>query len=216
MSSRRRLLGNVHQELIEEIYLIVVGLGFAFIIRDLVIRDFSSTQFSFVKIVAELVYFGTIYYFLAFDWVAYRLLIEKYPYSIAGDTSRFPQGRFFTDATHLIIMAVLIFLALRPLDLLRLLAASALFAAWHLAIVLWHIFARLEYGANYTVTWRSHAGMVLLYLALGLIMVFLHGIIPEPYDILALVALLSIIVVTYAMIRKQKLIQQLSPEPSFG
>lgn len=199
-------------ELVKRMYVVILGLGFSFIIRDLLLADYGP-----VVAAAKLLYFLGLYYFLSYDWMAYTVLVDAYPYSVGERAGLAPQGRFYADLTHLLIKAGLIFLALQTLDAVTLAGASLLFAGWHVTIVLWHLFAHLEYD-TYDVTWRSHSRMIGLYLALAAGMLALADAAASPSGRLLLVLLLMLVVVLYATSRKRTLIAQLTraSEPDCG
>ena len=189
---------------IKNIYLIVLGLGFSFIIRDLVVR-FETP----VVTVTTVVYFLALYYFLSYDWIAYSALINEYPYEVAEHSDLFYQGRFYIDMTHLLFKTVLIFLPLRPYNRVTLAAIPGLFAAWHATVVVWHEFGRREYPDGYDVPSRSHALMVFPFVGLSGGVWFLFARFPGQYTALVLVLVLSSVILYYTTFRKRTIIRKL-------
>jgi hypothetical protein len=188
-------------------YVVVLGLGFTFIVRDFLLTDYGPFTTA-----AKLLYFIGLYYFLSYDWIAYALLIESYPYSLTETTDLVAQGRFYADLTHLLLKAGLIFLALQTLDAVTLAVAALLFAGWHLAIVFWHMLARVEYD-TYPVSWLSHGVMIIFYLVFAVLMVAFDDFVISAFDRLLSVLVLIGFAVGYATYRKRELLSQLESEP---
>lgn len=67
------------EELMKGVYLLVLGLGFTFVVRDLL-----ASLGTPVRAAAELLYFLALYYFLTYDWIAYCALIASFPTRSAG------------------------------------------------------------------------------------------------------------------------------------
>jgi len=187
-------------------YVVVLGLGFTFIVRDLLLTDYSH-----FTAVTKLLYFVGLYYFLSYDWIAYTLLITAYPYSITESTGLVYQARFYADLTHLLLKAGLIFLALQTLDAATLAVAALLFAGWHVAIVFWHLLARVEYD-TYRVSWLSHGVMLVCYLAFATLLVAFDGFVSSAVDRFLSVLVLVGFAVGYATYRKRELLSQLRSE----
>lgn len=191
-------------------YLIILSLGFTFIVRDLILTGYEHFDFA-----AKLLYFLGLYYFLSYDWIAYTLLVDEYPYSMTEDLDFRYQGRFYTDLTHLLFKSGLIFLALRTLDFVTLAFASVLFALWHAAIVGWHLFAQYEYDQyEDEVDWEIHLVMVPLYLVLSVWILVFGNDIARQFDDLVLVIILMIFVVWFSTYRKRDLIEQFREDHS--
>jgi hypothetical protein len=210
MPPRTSIIDDNSTKLIKDMYLIILGLGFTFIVQDLMLTGYGLYDF-----VTKLIYFLGLYYFLSYDWIAYTLIINRYPYSMTESLKLRYQGRFYADLSHLLIKSGLIFLALRTLDYVTLAFASGLFALWHIAIVGWHLFAQYEYDQyKDEVNWEIHWVMFPLYLLLGSGILILGNAIALRSNSIALVVILMVIVVGFSTYRKRDLIEQLRGEHS--
>jgi len=204
-TSREKQLSKVLEQYVKEIYILILGLGFALFVSTFTANAFAGGAFN----LSALVYFGSLYFFLTYDWIAYNLLMEKFPYRLAYGLSSF--GRFYADLTALLIKTFLIYLSTQEVNFIHTIAGTLLFALWHLTIICWHRFAQREYTVSRTI-WQSHLFMVFTYLWFAEILFLSHSrspFLPAQLRIQIWLLILCGIIVIHAAWRKVYLLNGL-------
>jgi hypothetical protein len=97
----------------QEIYIVVLGLGFGFFAQNFVGDLFepgTSTLWKYIMSqLMGLIFFISLYYFFAYDWIAYNILLRRFPYTITGNL--LSMGRCYADLVALLVKASLISIA---------------------------------------------------------------------------------------------------------
>ncbi len=201
-------VSSVHQSYVKEIYILVLGLGFAVFAMQFITSLVDKQTFKAL----QLVYFSTIYYFMAYEWVAYALLTAKYPYKISARAAS--QGRFYADLAALVLKAGLIFVAAEVDTIFHLLFVVALFLAWHLVILVWLAFARRDWPSLPSDVARTHQVMVGWYATCAVLLLLVGWRLPtvtqNPLVTAAVTAAVCLVIAGYATWRKRELILKLA------
>lgn len=198
------------EQFVKEVYIIILGLGFAYFAKGLLENIFTISIFNSLT---QFIYFCSLYYFLSYDWIAYNSLIYKYPYKIYGNKPTF--GRFYSDIFALILKSVLIFVSTQTVDIANLFLAAILFIMWHLTIIIWYYFAKQEYE-NLPIIWNHHIAMIIRYFLYVFILLIIQTLFQNLSEnktlIFVLLVFLCFMVVRYARQRKIYLIDVLKNE----
>ena len=193
---------------IKRIYLIILGLGFSYFI----IKFFDGVYGTY-----QLIYFFSIYYFISYDWTAYIILINRYPYKISSNI--LSQGRFYSDYFALVLKGGLIFLSsltiIAPPNIVStgtLFSIATLFLLWHFTIIAWFYFAKKEYTESsneyreLSKNWWPHSIMIIFYCLYIFVLRFYQ--IKNPI-LLTLYFVLCMAIVVFATWRRKNLIEKL-------
>ena len=190
-------------EFVRQVYLVILGFGFA-IFAETILMDLPARG---TALVPQLVYFAAVYYFIAYDWLAYNVLSDRFPYPVSATAPFGGLGRFYADLAALLVKAFIVFIATQPLTYRTLLFAGGLFAVWHLVIAGWFLVGRME-GVTAS-SGGPHLRMSLLYAGLtagAFAANRTFGVPPDAAN-LPFVVLLSGVVVAYSTVRTRTLIR---------
>lgn len=196
------VLGRSLEEFVREIYIILLGLGFA-LFAERFLSEYFATGTLYVS---QLLYFVAIYYFLSYDWMAFNVLIDRYPYPVGPDAPLQGHGRFYADLVALLVKSLLIFVATQPLDVSNVQLAALALAAWHGCILTWYYFLGREVD-DLPRVWPAQAAMSAVYVGFAGALTRAPAK-PRPLVADGVVILLALIVFGYAASRKRTLAAQ--------
>ncbi len=194
---------------VREIYIIVLGLGFALFVSEFVNAISNPHDMRLISLALSVAYFCSLYYFFTYDWIAYNSLIRRFPYVVTGDLSS--MGRFYTDLFALLVKACLLFLATQTVDYYQILSVVALFAVWHVTMVVWYYFGIRDYS-TIPLLWSTHVVMVGIYLVYCFLLVQALRYFPHLQTAAGIripVIVLCLIIVGHATWRKKYLLKRL-------